>query len=301
MSSLKQVVDTECETGEGPLWHPEDEHLYWCDIPRGRVYRYDPAIDDYECVYRDDHEQIGGFTIQRDGSLLLFQEAGAVRQLFRDDWTTETVLTPDPDRFHERFNDVIADPEGRVFAGVMPDTERGIPGQLYRLDTDGTFSLVRESCVLPNGMGFTPDLSQLYFTDTCEVDPSKPGYIYQYDYDRKNGSLTDPEVFVDASNIDGYPDGMTVDSEGYVWSAFWDGSAIYRFAPDGTRERTILFDPRKVSSLTFAGDDFHTAYVTTACVETREIEGPGAGSVYRVDTGVAGRPEFRSAIDPDCR
>jgi len=298
MSIPERVVDIECETGEGPLWHPEDERLYWCDIPKGRVYRYDPAADDYECVYRDERERVGGFTIQRDGSLLLFQEAGAVRRLSRDDWTTETVRAPDPDRFHERFNDVIADPEGRVFAGVMPDTERNLPGRLYRLDTDGTVTLVRESCVLPNGMGFTPDLSHLYFTDTCEVDPSEPGYIYRYDYDRATGRLSDPTVFVDASDIDGYPDGLTVDSEGHVWSAFWDGSALHRFAPDGTHERTIRFDPRKVSSLTFAGDDYDAAYVTTACVETRQTEGAGAGSLYCVDLGVTGRPEFRSAVDP---
>lgn len=298
MPTAEQVVDIECETGEGPLWHPKDEHLYWCDIPRGRVYRFDPATGEHEKVYSDNRERIGGFTIQRDGSLLLFQEAGAVRRLSRDDWSTETAVAPDPDRFHERFNDVIADPQGRVFAGVMPDTERDLPGQLYRLDTDGTFTLVRESCVLPNGMGFTPDLSQLYFTDTCEVDPTQPGYIYRYEYDRASGSLSDPEVFVEASNIDGYPDGMTVDSEGHVWSAFWDGGALHRFTPDGTHERSVAFDPRKVSSLTVAGDDYDTAYVTTACVETRETEGPGAGCLYRVDLGVTGRPECRSAVDP---
>jgi sugar lactone lactonase YvrE len=91
---------------------------------------------------------------------------------------------------------------------------------------------------------------------------------------------------------------MTVDSEGHVWSGFWDGSALHRFGPDGAHERTIAFDPRKVSSLTFGGDEYGTAYVTTACVETRETEGTGAGSLYRIDLGVTGRPEFRSAIDP---
>lgn len=297
MDSPERVVDIECETGEGPLWHPDDGRLYWCDIPRGHVHRYDPAADDHDLVYRDDHERIGGFTVQRDGSLLLFQEAGAVRRLSRDDWTTETVVAPEPDRFHERFNDVVADPEGRVFAGVMPDTERGLPGQLYRLDVDGTFTLVRESCVLPNGMGFTPDLSRLYVTDTCEVDPSEPGYIYRYDYDRESGQVADPTVFVDASDLEGYPDGMTVDDEGHVWSAFWDGGALHRFAPDGTRCRTVAFDPRKVSSLTFAGDASDTAYVTTACVDSRETEGAGAGSLYRVELGVSGRPEFRSAVE----
>ncbi|WP_254271324.1 SMP-30/gluconolactonase/LRE family protein [Haloarcula marina] len=291
------VVDIECETGEGPLWHPDEELLYWCDIPNGRIYRYDPTADDHELVYEDADERIGGFTFQTDGSLLLFQEAGAVRRLDQDSGTVDTVTDPDPDRFHERFNDVIADPEGRVYAGVMPDTERDLSGQLYRLDTDGTFTLVREECVLPNGMGFTEDLSKFYFTDTGEVDPDCPGYIYRYDYDRATGDISNPETFLDASDIEGMPDGMTVDDEDHVWSAFWDGHKLIRFAPDGTRERTVEFDPRKVSSLTFAGEGYETAYVTTACVETRAEEGAGAGSLYRVDLGVSGREEFRSDID----
>lgn len=290
------AVDVTCETGEGPLWHPDERVLYWCDIPKGRVYRYDPATNEHELVYEDDDERIGGFTFQTDGSLLLFQEAGAVRRLDQTDGTIETVVGPDPDRFHERFNDVIADPEGRVFAGVMPDTERDLPGQLYRLDTDGTFELVREECVLPNGMGFTPDRSSFYFTDTGIVAPDNPGYIYRYDYDRATGAISDPEVFLEADGLDGYPDGMTVDSAGDVWSAFWDGHTLHRFAPDGMHEETVEFAPKKVSSLTFGGDDYETAYVTTACVETRATEGEGAGSLYTVDLGVTGVKEFRSDV-----
>ncbi|MFC7028255.1 SMP-30/gluconolactonase/LRE family protein [Halomicroarcula sp. GCM10025324] len=297
MSDPSIVVDITCETGEGPLWHPDEGRLYWADIPRGRIYRYDPDTDDHELVYEDDTERIGGFTFQEDGSLLLFQEAGAVRRLDQESGDVQTVVQSDPDRFHERFNDVIADPEGRVFAGVMPDTDRDIPGQLYRLDGDGTFELVREECVLPNGMGFTPDRSQMYFSDTGNVDPDSPGYIYRYDYDRASGAISDPEVFVECGAFDGYPDGMTVDSEGHVWSAFWDGHALRRFSPEGDHEATVEFAPRKVSSLTFGGTENETAYVTTACVETRETEGEGAGSLYTVDLGVTGVPEFRSAID----
>jgi D-xylonolactonase len=90
---------------------------------------------------------------------------------------------------------------------------------------------------------------------------------------------------------------MTVDSEDHIWAAFWDGHKLIRYTPDGDRVATVEFPPRKVSSLTFGGDAYETAYVTTACVETRETEGEGAGSVYAVDLGVTGRPEFRSAIE----
>ncbi|MFC4360403.1 SMP-30/gluconolactonase/LRE family protein [Halobium salinum] len=291
------VVDVECETGEGPLWHPDERRLYWCDIPNGRVYRYDPDAGDHELVYEDADERIGGFTIQADGSLLLFQEAGAVRRLDQGSGTVDVAVEPDPDRFHERFNDVVADPEGRVFAGVMPDTDRDLPGRLFRLDTDGTFERVREECVLPNGMGFSGDLSSFYFTDTGEVDPDHPGCVYRYDYDRATGEISNPETFFDASGIEGMPDGLTVDTEDRVWSAFWEGHKLLRVAPDGTRERTVEFPPRKVSSVTFGGDGYDTAYVTTACEEGREREGDGAGGLFRVDLDATGREEFRSDVE----
>lgn len=296
MRRPKILVDIECQTGEGPLWHPEEARLYWCDIPLGRLFWYDPSTGDHELVYSSD-ERIGGFTIQTDGTLLLFQEAGAVRCLDQKRGTVKTVVEPDPDRFHERFNDVIADPNGRVFAGVMPDTKRDFPGQLYRLDIDGTFELVRETCVLPNGMGFSGDRSKFYFSDTGEGDPDCPGYIYQYEYDEETSAISDPVTFLDASDIEGFPDGMTVDREDHVWSAFWDGHKLIRFAPDGTRVQTVEFEPRKVSSITFGGPEYETAYITTACVDTRHTEGDGAGSLYTIDNGVSGRPEFRSAID----
>lgn len=297
MPTPELIVDIACETGEGPLWHSDEEVLYWTDIPRGRIYQYNPAVENHELVYEDTDERIGGFTIQTDGTLLLFQEAGAVRRLDQHTGNIDVVTGPDPDRFHERFNDVIADPEGRVFAGVMPDTEQDRPGQLYRMNTDGSFTLVRDECVLPNGMGFTRDRSGFYFTDTGEIDPNHPGYIYRYDYDQATGAISNPETVVDASGIKGSPDGMTVDSEGNIWSAFWDGHKLIRFTHDGTREETVRFNPQKVSSVTFAGDDYRTAYVTTACVETRDVEGEGAGSLYRVDLGVTGLEEFRSDVD----
>ena len=297
MTEPSILVDTECTTGEGPLWHADHGMLYWCDIPEGRLHRYDPATDEHTLVHEDETERVGGFTIQRDGHLLLFQEAGAVRELDAETGAVETVVSPEPDRFHERFNDVVADPAGRVFAGVMPDTDRGRPGRLYRLDTDGTFELLRRRCVLPNGMGFTPDLSSLYFVDTCEVDPTEPGYVYRYEYDRDSGAIDDPTVFYEADDVEGYPDGLTVDSEGGVWVAFWDGHAVRRFRPDGTLDVTVEFTPRRVSSIAFGDDDHDTAYVTTACQDGRKVEGDGAGSLHTFDPAVSGRSPFRSAIE----
>lgn len=293
-STPRLVVDVACETGENPLWHPDEERLYWCDIPPGHLYAYDPVRGEHERVYAAPDGRIGGFTIQRDGSLLLFGEAGGV-SLYRDG-RAERVIDPAPERFHERFNDVIADPRGRVFCGVMPDPDAGLPGALYRLDRDGSFTLVIEELDLPNGMGFTADRESMYVTDTCSYSDA-PGRISQYDYDEATGEISNPETVVEPTDVPGLPDGMTVDAEGHLWSACWDGHAVVRYGPDGTHERTIEFEPRKVSSITFAGDGYTDAYVTTAGGSNRPAEGETAGSLFGVDLGVRGRPEFRSAID----
>lgn len=253
-----------------------------------------PAATSWLTITRTD--PIGDVTIETDGALLLFGDTGRVTRFAPADGTADTVVAPDPVRFNERFNDVVADPEGRVFAGVMPDPARDLPGQLYRLDTDGSFELVRDRCGLPNGMGFTGDLASMYFTDSRQHDPERPGSIYRYAYDRASGAITDPVPFVDAADLEGMPDGLTVDEEDHVWSAFWNGSSLVRFSPEGRRTRTVQLPPRKVSSITFGGPARETAYVTTACPSVRATEGEGAGGLFRVELDVAGRPEFRSAV-----
>jgi D-xylonolactonase len=199
------------------------------------------------------------------------------------------VISEIPEEREGRFNDVIADPEGRVYCGTMPIGDR--PGRLYRLDPDLTLTVVIEDAGLSNGLGFTPDLEYLYHSDS-----SDNRIITKLKYDRTTGNLTDRQFFFHPGENEGLPDGMTVDAEGYVWSAQWDGSALIRIAPDGNEVHRIPFPAKKVSSVTFGGNDYRDAYVTTANVNGREEEGPGAGALFRVNLGVQGRPEFFSKI-----
>jgi len=280
------VADTTCKTGEGPMWHDAEKKVYWVDIPNGVIHRYDPAIGTYEEFYRGT-EMIGGYTFQADGGILLFQDRGAIR-LLKDGKVTD-VISEIPDEREGRFNDVIADPEGRVFCGTMPIGDR--PGRLYRLDPDLTLTVVAEDAGLSNGLGFTPDLEHLYHSDS-----SDNRIITKLKYDRATGGLSDRQFFFHPGDNEGLPDGMTVDAEGYVWSAQWDGSALIRIAPDGNEVHRIPFPAKKVSSVVFGGKDYRDAYVTTANVRGRDEEGPGAGALFRVNLGVQGRPEFFSRI-----
>jgi sugar lactone lactonase YvrE len=278
------IADYACNTGEGPLWHPTERRVYWVDIPAGRIFRYDPATGAHEQCYQG--EVVGGFTIQADGALLLFMARGAVK-VWREG-TLTTVIEEIPEERESRFNDVHADPEGRVFCGTMPSPAG--PGRLYRLDPDGTLTRLLEGVGCSNGMAFTPDLSQMYYTDSGKRE------IYLFDYDRSTGALTNQRLFQRTPEDEGVPDGMTVDAEGYIWSARWDGGCLVRCAPDGTEERRIHFPAKKVSSVTFGGETYEDMYVTTAGGDHKETDGAGAGALFRVRAGIRGVPEFASRI-----
>lgn len=281
------LVDHPSQTGEGPLWHEENQTLNWVDIPAGQLFRFDPATGANDLIYQHDG-QLGGYTIQFDGSLVLFCERGSILRLIGDQ--VETIIPEIHAMRDSRFNDVIADPEGRVFAGTMPLGEE--PAHLYRIDPDGTLTLVFDDLTLGNGMGFSPDLSTLYLTD------SNTRQIFQMAYDRQTGELGDRSVFMALEeDDDGVPDGMTVDVDGNIWSARWDGHGIFKYNPQGELMGKVEFPVRKVSSVTFGGSSYDVAYATTAGGKERNShEGFLAGSLFRVDLKTSGRAPFRSRI-----
>jgi D-xylono/L-arabinono-1,4-lactonase len=278
------IADYGCTVGEGPLWHEAEQRIYWVDIPNGRLFCFDPASESHSIVHEGD--VIGGFTIQADGALLLFGARGSVT-LWRGGEILP-VIDEIPDERDTRFNDVAADPAGRVLCGTMPTDDRS--GRLYRLDTDRSLTLVLDGLGISNGIGFTPDRRYVYHTDTTA------GEIHRYEYDESTGDLRNPNLFLRVPEGEGMPDGMTVDSEGFVWSARWDGGALFRYSPDGRLDAQIGFPARKVSSVTFGGADYTDLYVTTAGGDNKESEGEGAGALFRLRPGVRGQPEYLSRI-----
>ncbi len=279
------VADYANHTGECPLWHAAERLLYWVDIPQGRVFRYDPASNRHEIFY-EGSRQIGGFTIQRDGALLLFMDRGAIGVL--RDGRLSYLVDEIPAERDTRFNDVIAAPDGGVFCGTMPTETR--KATLYRLDSDGSLSVAVEGVGLSNGMGFTSDGTRMYYTD------SFARRIYLFDYDAATGALSNRRVFVETPRGEGIPDGMTVDAEGHVWSARVDGSALFRYTPRGEEERRIRFPARKVSSAAFGGGELDEIYVTTIGGNDKAAEGAGAGALFRLRLGIRGRPEYLSDV-----
>lgn len=290
---MEVIANYKCVTGEGPIWHSQEKKLYWLDIPSGFIFRYDPFTNKHEQIYKG--SQIGGITIQSDGNLLLFMEKGAIA--IWDGNELNYVIETLEGEETSRFNDVIAAPNGSVFCGTMSTTEN--LGTLYRLDPDGSIQPVITGIGISNGLGFTTDCEWMYYTD------STAHTIYKYRINPINGELSERSVFITTPINEGIPDGMTVDSEDHVWSARWDGWALYRYSPDGEQVNKIDFNTKKVSCPTFAENplnkerpenSYTDMYVTTAGGDNPSENGLQAGALFRLNPGISGKPEFRSQI-----
>ncbi|MEM6333688.1 MAG: SMP-30/gluconolactonase/LRE family protein [Planctomycetota bacterium] len=282
------VADLPCHVGEGPLWHPDEAALYFTDIPNGKLYRHDPATGDTDTVYHD-ARPIGGYTLQQDGSLLLFRDKGNV-VTFRDAQVLDTVIDHIPGLESTRFNDVIADPRGGVFCGTMSSDD--VAGRWYYLAPDGTLSQRLDDQGTPNGMGFSPDRKTLYYQD------SRKATLWAFDYDPQNGQTTNQRALRIASDHDdrGRGDGMTVDAEGNLWSARWGGACVLKCTRDGTPVQAYDVPSDAVTSCCFAGPDMTDLYITSAMGQNRPKSGEYAGSLFKMNLGIKGVEEFRSLV-----
>ena len=244
--SLELIASYPCETGEGPLWHPEEQCLYWVDIPPGHLYRFDPATGDHARVYEADRS-IGGFTIQDNGDLLLFMAQGRIMSWNHNH--TEVVISEIESDLQTRFNDVSAGPQGQVFCGTMATSRAGpADGHLYRLDCDISLETKLYGIGTSNGMAWTPDRSRFLHTDT------RARQIKSYAWDDVAGDFDPDSGFLLYEAPDepdyGRPDGMTVDAEGDLWIAHWDGFSVVHTGPNGQVKEILALPVRKVSSVT---------------------------------------------------
>ena len=276
------IADTACTVGEGVLYHPDEGTIYWIDIPSGELFRHQPTDGGFETRRRGN--PIGGFTFEADGSLLLFGDNGAVTR-----WTgdAESPVVDVDIGTGRRFNDVIADRQGRVFAGTMDEDDHSV-GALFRLDPDGAITEIESAIGLPNGMGFSPDFGTFYLVET------DTNTIYTYDYDEGTGDLSNRNVLAQRER-DAKFDGLTVDTDGHLWVGLWNGSAIERLTPTGDTDTRIELPATNVTTLTFGGPTYETAYVITATLYAPAAD-DHPGRLLSVDTHSKGRPECFSRM-----
>ncbi|MEM7682346.1 MAG: SMP-30/gluconolactonase/LRE family protein [Planctomycetota bacterium] len=285
------LCDTRCETGEGPLYHPQENAIYWSDIPAGKMYRVAadaPAMSEPELIY-DEGRPVGGFTLQADGALLLFRDRGNV-VTWRNGAVEKTIIDHVPGLESTRFNDVIADPLGGVFCGTMSSDD--VAGRLYRLTPEGEPCQLLDDQGTPNGMGFSPDRKTMYYQD------SRTATLYAFDFDPATGDTANFRPLRDAraQGDTGRGDGMTIDTQGRVWSFRWGGWSFLRCDAQGVPDWEIPLPAENITSGCFGGPNFDKLFVTSAIGSGRPKTGKHAGALFRLDVGATGVAEFQSRI-----
>ncbi|MBR8641502.1 SMP-30/gluconolactonase/LRE family protein [Streptomyces tuirus] len=246
------AVRAEAELGEGPTWDAATGRLLWIDILGSRVHTYDPATGHRTVRRTEQHVGAvkpragGGLVLNlRDGIGLLDPE-GDFRWLHHE---------PVPGR---RANDAAVAPDGTLWAGTMRYDEAPGGGTLSRIGGDGSVEVVLDDVTVSNGTGWSPDGRLMYYVDT----PTRRVDVFDYADGRVSGRRPLTEIEDGA----GFPDGLTVDAEGCVWVALWDGAAVRRYTPDGELERVIPLPVPRVTACAFAGPDLTDLYITTARV-----------------------------------
>lgn len=276
--------------GEGAVWSAEEAALYWTDINRFLIHRYDEAT----CAVRTwlfDEPVVAISLTREDGRLLIALGSKLIW------WWPETDRRQDhgfvlPGSPRVRLNDGRADPLGNFWVGsmknnVLPDGQLGdvAPGEgiLYRIAPDGNVTEWRHGLGISNTLCWSPDRSTFYFGDTLANE------IYAFDYHAVDGSISGERPFF-TGFYRGAPDGSAIDSEGFLWNCRYGGGCIARVAPDGSLAETIDMPVTNVTTCTFGGADLKTLYITTAGAGPAERL---AGSLYAMRVAVAGMPENR--------
>ena len=289
LAHVECVLPVPALLGESPVWCPGDKVLYWVDIKRPAIYRFDPATASTQTWPMPEHVGCIGLR-QRGGAIAALRSGFA----FVDFQTGAVCKLPSPilDGPDMRFNDGRCDRRGRFWAGTLHEARHPGTASLYRFDPDGCSTEMIGGVTVSNGIAWSPDSRTMYFADSWTRT------IYSFDFDLDSGTLRNRRVFAEVPDGSGVPDGATVDAEGFLWSANFDGGCITRYAPDGRVDRVIQMPVQRPTSCVFGGEDFNILYVTSASLNLtaqQRIEAPLAGGVFTVDAGVKGLPEPRFA------
>src|SRR5579884_446443 len=284
MTDVELVLDAHAVLAEGPSWDARDNSLLWTDIPAGTVHRFDPASGEdhaYE-IGREIGAVVprarGGYAYALKGGFAVSADLGS---------PLEMIAAVEADQPGNRMNDGKCDPAGRFWAGSLSYAEAEPLGAFYRLDPDHTVRRVFGDVTVSNGLGWDPSRRHMYYIDT------PTGRVDLFDYDQASGDIRNRRPLLHIPAAAGYPDGMTVDSDGYLWVALWDGWGLRRYAPDGTLDRTIPLPVQRVTSCVFGGPDLDVLFITTASVGVPDAERarqPHAGALFDYRPGVTGMP-----------
>lgn len=286
MEKLEHLLPVQNQCGETPLWVPEEKALYWVDTGGRSVYRYAPAGGGLE-----------RFPVPLDSQALARKSATewvllspyGVSLWDRQFNRCRFLGSPISDRPHLQFCDCAVDPRGRLLAGTYNADKFDAPdGAYYRLEADGSFREIERGIVFTNGIAFSPDGRTMY---GAEMFARR---LLAWDYDPEAGTVRNRRVLAELEADAGYPDGVIVDAEGFLWVGHWAGWRVSRYSPEGKVERTIKLPVPTATCMSFGGQELDELYITTAYKGLNDEQrkaAPQSGDLFRIRLDVRGVPE----------
>lgn len=289
-SKVKCLVPSGDKCGEGAVWVAEENAVYWTDVVRFLIHRFDLVNNTQQSWFFDEPVVAISLTT-KSGQLLVALASKLIH------WWPATDQRADfgfaiPGYPQVRFNDGRSDPAGNFWVGSMKnnvhaDGELGEAGKgegvLYRVDPQGAVTEWRQGLGISNTLCWSPDARRFYFGDTLENE------IRVYDYDKASGEISNERPFLSGFER-GFPDGSAIDSAGYLWNCRFSGGCIVRLAPDGSVDRVVEMPVQNVTTCIFGGPDLKTLFITTASI----LSPPGnrlAGSLFTLEVAVPGMAE----------
>jgi sugar lactone lactonase YvrE len=286
-SHVECVVDARALLGEGTLWDPRAQCLWWLDIYSNVIHRYDPSTGQNESFRTPRRpgclaiRESGGLVVAMGDGFHFFNPTGVGFEPIAD---AEAHLT------ETRMNDGKTDRQGRFWSGTVFEAQGESPraiGALYRLDADFSCHRIIEAVMCANGLAWSPDGRVMYFTD------SGTPHVWAWDFDAATGQVHNRRIFIDLSPLNAVGDGATVDADGCYWLTLPMKSRIQRYDPKGRLMHTIELPTDAPTCCEFGGKGLDTLYVTTATLgrAPAELQGqPLAGGLFALDVGIKGVP-----------
>jgi sugar lactone lactonase YvrE len=283
------ICDVPCDLGESALWDADRARLYWVDITGQTIYAKDWTTGTVTSLALPD--PVGSVALRDSGGLV-----AALRHTVVfcdvDTGVVEVVRTLETDLTSNRFNDGAVDPGGRFWFGSMDMAESAPTGTFYCLHADTTVTPAFNDIIVSNGPAWSLDGRTLYHVDSARQ------LVRAYEYDPASGAIGPGRVFISDEGQNWYPDGVTVDAEGFIWNCKWDGARVVRYAPDGTVDREIPLPVPRPTRCAFVGPDLNLLAVTTARyrLSAERLDGaPLSGQVLLLDPDAHGLPAPRFA------
>ena len=283
--AIKVVWQGNAILGEGAIWDDRSDTLYWVDIKGKILHAYTPSNNCNKSIYFP--IEICAVAPRAKGGLVAVTRNGFAH-IDLENSVLLPIFDPEAHLNENRFNDGNVDTSGNFVAGTMHDLEKEKTGRVYCLDRNGVVTQLFGDYVICNGPAFSPDGRTLYFSNSKERE------ILAFPYNPDLRIVGAPKLFAKIGQTEGYPDGLTVDAEGCVWCARWDGAGISQYSPEGKILKFIKMPVPRVTRCAFGGPSYEKLYVTSASFglsNSQLKKFPLSGSLFEINSEVRGMPQ----------